>query len=457
MMYIRKIIAILIIPLFLFLSQAESESLNAVESIFTGASEFPVSLHVESVAFTQLEQFDNDRTASLNQLIRHFSMDITTDDYGSESFFYIDHEPIFSIYQQDHDNSEVSVYSFAPDSAVGQIKKNTQDHMFYQFLENRFFKLNRMLDYLYPLFEKIPSGFPDKAKTEKTSLNYSGYGKGVKKIFFSFSADEVKTLFPACLLELTDSEEVRNLIGSLVFEGPQKIILLMDTEDRLLRFNYDGKVGTSAENIRKLSIVCRSVRDSKVKKDKITIKAPAVKGYDRDNIVYERIIDQTNQEQPEIYFDYQLDYRSGTDRKKVHFYSEVSMDTNSVLSGKITYDEKGSNPAQTIILRPDFSIQNGGEYSGTLEITRKTGKIVNSGMLLKVIISRGNTIQHPDLNGLTMINPDTEEGSAAFEEIQETLAGILIQKLLRLPKEDTDFLNHDIDDADWYSLSDIIL
>jgi len=457
MKYLRRIIAVLIIPLLLGFSQGVSETYHhATDLIYTGASEYPLNIRIDSVSFSHLAQFDSARTESLNRLIKHFSMDITTDNYGSESVFYIGQESLFSLYQQENGESTVSVYSFAPDIAVEEMNRNTQATVFSHFLESRFFLLNRMLDHLFPMFEKIPTRFPDKAKTEKTSLNYTGYGKGVKKMTFQFSSDEVKTLFPGAFLELTDSDEAGSLLNSLVFDGPQKIILLMDSEDRLLRVNYDGKVGTSEESIRKLSVVCRSVREENVKKDKLTIKAPAIKGYDRDNIAYERIIDQTNTEKPVVYFDYQLDNRSGTDRKKVHFYSDLSLDADSSLSGKITYDEKGSDPARTIILHPDFHIQNNGEYSGILEITRKSGKIVTGGMSFQVCISRGNDIQHPDISETSVIHPENAEGSAAYEKIQETLSGILIRKILRLPKEDTDFLNHDIKDTDWNSLTEII-
>ena len=89
------------------------------------------------------------------------------------------------------------------------------------------------------------------------------------------------------------------------------------------------------------------------------------------------------------------------------------------------------------------------EYTGTLEITNKTGKIVTSSVLSGFSI--GESIQ-----------PDTQKkeqtGSQIIkitgnEDIPEDAIRALIQKMLTLPDEDTEFLRKDIPDEIWKLLT----
>ena len=195
----------------------------------------------------------------------------------------------------------------------------------------------------------------------------------------------MKSVFSGILDELTVSDDTAKLIRSLVFDGKQKIILIYDADDHLLRLNYDGKAGHSENDIRKLSVICRSVRNDGLIKDKITVKSPAVKGYNRDNVTYERILDYKTPENTSIVFDYQLDNRSEENRKKIHWFAELDRKETAV-NGSITYDEKGTEGNQTITVQPELLLSNG-EYSGTLEITRKSGKIVLCDVVSQISLS----------------------------------------------------------------------
>jgi len=451
-----RMIVLLMIMLIAFMQAVVAENEALPDLIFNGNIQSPVTIHADSISFSYLSPFDELRTESMNRLMRHFSFDITSDgDKRNDCFVYIDEEPLYSEIEMEKDQSVLSFYSLAPESVFARKKKESQDD-FLSFLDNRFFILNRLLDDLYPLFEKIPLKFPDKAKTEKVSLNYTGYGKGVKKMIFSFSAEEVENEFPSCLLELTDSKYIAELLNSMIFNGPQKIILIYDSEDHLLRINYDGKAGFTEDDIRKLSIVCRSVRNNDNKKDKLTIKAPAVKGYNRNNIIYERTIDLSESIQKSMCFDYQLDNRLGTNRSKIHFYSDLSL-KGTEFNGNMTYEQSGTNGDHKTVIKPEMNVNDKGEYFGTLEIIRKTGKIVLLGMKASVLVSAGNFIQYPEMALSSVIDAESESGIDALSDVQDEIAGILINRITSLPKEDIDFIYHGISDSDWNLLFDSIM
>lgn len=453
---IRKITALMIIMLLSCMIRAKADDYIITDLLFSGNVHTPLDIQLDSIHFSQYTPFDDVRTESFNRLIQHLSMGISADQYSSRSDFFVDQDLIFSFIQQQNEQYSLSQYSFAPDVIIEQKIADDSDISFSSFLDKRFFVLNQLLDDLYIMFEKIPSAYPEKAKTEKVSLNYTGYGKGVKKMTFSFSAEEVKNSFPSNLMMLSESQEARDFLDSLAFDGPQKIILVFDTDDHLLRVSYDGKTGFSDNDLRKLSVVCRSVRNNYIKKDKLTVKSPSVKGYNRDNIVYERSFDATDQEHQRLSFDYQLDNRYDKDRNKIHFSADISL-SDSVLSGNIIYDIKRPDSDNTIVLKPEFQIIKDGECAGILEITRKTGKIVLYGLSAHVSLSAGKAVGLTNIAQSTTINSDSEAGTNAYSDLQKEMASILVRRLISLPKEDIDFLNHDIDDTEWSSLFDSII
>ena len=448
---ILKVLALLT-ALFTGIHSAGAESENVMRLLTTGISRNPLKVHIDTVRFNTLAPFDEERTESLDRLIGHLSVDITTDHHHSDSVLYVDGDPFLSITEQTLNDSTISVYSLAPEMVFESRNHDTQT---YDFLENRFFVMNRLLDDLYPLFEKIPLRFADRAKTEKVSLNYTGYGRGVKKITFQFSSDEVKSAFSDILNELTVSDDTAKLIRSLVFDGKQKIILIYDADNHLLRLNYDGRAGLSENDIRKLSVVCRSVRNDGLVKDKITVKSPAVKGYNRDNITYERTLDYTEPDHAGIVFDYQLDNRFEDSRKKIHYYAQLDR-KDAAVNGSVTYDEKGTERDQTITLQPELLLSNG-EYSGTLEITRKSGKIVLCDVVSQISLSNVKEFIQQEISQSAVIVSDSENGMAAFDSLQQAIAAALVTRLVRLPAEDLDFLNHDLDPADWTTLVDSVI
>ena len=66
----NRTIGLFLLSLFLSFSCARAEPF---ESLLTGTFEEPFSLEISAPAFRKLKQFDEDRTASLNQLLQHLS------------------------------------------------------------------------------------------------------------------------------------------------------------------------------------------------------------------------------------------------------------------------------------------------------------------------------------------------------------------------------------------------
>lgn len=421
------------------------------ELILSGKYELPVSVCISSPQYKQIAQFGKERTEYMNSLIKHIGITVTTDGDISETALTVDSEPVFTYISWETDSVQHTVYSFEPETVYERKNTEGEDYPFLQFLEQEFFILNRLLDDLYPVFEKSAEVFRDFGKPSAANLNFRGYGKGVRKLTIPLSDQYVKEHFPGILTELAVTDESRAFLGKLIFSGPQKIILLYDQDDRLLRINYDGAVGLSEDSIRRVSLVWRCLRSGDQKKDNLTLKTPALKGYDKYNISYERLVDLSDDSVHSVSWNLQIDLKSDQVRKKISFTAELNT-TDSQIEGDTVYSEKQGGTEKRIVIVPSLRKENDADYSGTIEITNYSGKIVISSIQAGIKIYKGEKLAAPANPTAGMsdeLNPDDTERE---NEVQERMNSLLIRRLLKLPAEDLLFFSLDIPEDAWNSI-----
>ena len=409
--------------------------------LLTGEFDSPVTFSLYAPEYVQLAQFGKERLDSLNRLLRHFSVTVRSDHRGSETVLCIDQEPLLSI-------QETQTATNGQNQNLNK-EKNTDKNELTSFLDNQYFRLNRLMDDLYPVFCKAAELFPEITGKSSVALNFSGFGKAVSRMTIQFPSEYVSEHFPEALTDLCDRQSTRTDLQKLVFQGSQKIVLLLDQNGNVLRINYDGTVGVSDAEMRKISLVWKCLRSGDHIKDSLTIKTPAVKGYDKDNITYERELDISDPSNRKLKWDYQLDQKKEKERTKIRYTGDLlSGDMNS--SGKIQYNVKGNSvPEHSIIITETVSEEKESENAGTLEITNKTGKIVTSSVLSGFSIDESiqSETQKKEQTGSQIIMTPGNEG------ITEETIRILTQKMMTLPDEDTEFLRKDIPDEIWKLLT----
>lgn len=420
--------------------------------LMTGETEAPVSLIISSPEYKTISRFGEERKDSLNRLLKHFSLSVDTDGNTSETVVMIDQEPVYSYIEATEENIQKTVYSLCPDKVVvQQVKGSEDDSSVLTFLNDQFFLMNKLLDELYPAFEKSAEVFSAFAKESSVSLHFNGYGKAVKRTTINLPEQYVSEHFPVVPAELAASPECKAFIGSLLFKGTQKIVLLYDQDNRLLRINYDGKAGFSEDSIRKVSVVWRCRRSDEEKKDHLTLKTPAVTGNDKYNLTYERNVYTGSQDNRIIQWDLQLDFRKGQNRKKSGFKADLTFAEN-MLKGEVSYSEKQDGSETKVIIVPSIHKEKPFEYAGTIEIANYSGKIVLDRTEYTVQVSRGKDLIVPEV----LKYQEYEAGEKGIvtddEQIRDLLSGALIRKLLSLPAEDLVFLNSDIPEDVWNTL-----
>ena len=438
---IRKTITMIIAALCLFSGSKGIGEKYPGHYLLTGEYESPVTFSIHAPEYTQLAQYSKERLDSLNRLLSHVSVAVSSAQDRTETVLYIDQEPIISITdtQAETMNRE----------QIQTDEENADKDEFISFLDEQYFRLNHLMDELYPVFCKAADSFPEFAGRTSATLNFSGFGKSASKVTIQFSSDYVSEHFPDALADLCENQSTQDDLKKLKFAGSQKIVLLFDQNNNVLKVNYDGTVGMSEDEMRRISLVWKCLRSEDHVKDSLTIKTPAVKGYNRDNISYDRELDFSEPENRKLKWDYQLDQKKEKDRTKIRYTGDLTSEgTNS--TGKISYNVKGSSILEhSIIITEVLGKEKEAEYTGTLEITNKTGKIVTSSVMSGFSI--GESIQ-----------PDTQKkeqtGSQIItitgnEDIPEEAIRALIQKMLTLPDEDTEFLRKDIPDEIWKLLT----
>ena len=412
------------------------------EELMRGVFSSPTSVTVSSPSYKQIAQFGKERTENLNRLLKHIGISVTLDGDLSETYLSLDGETVFSYVEKDAGSDMRTVYSFDPDTVY--IRNRENGNGFTGFLEDHFFSLNRMLDDLYPVFERSAEAFSAFSKSSAANLNFRGYGKGVRKVTIALPTQYVSEQYPGVIAGLAGTKESRKFLEKLLFNGPQKIILLYDQSDRLLRINYDGEAGLTEDSMRKVSIVWRCTRGEDGKKDNLSLKTPAKKGYDKYNLTYERSIIPAETSGYTADWDLQIDLKEGEIKKKVSFTAALSEAENR-LDGKIIFQEKQEGLETKITVIPALEKENNGVYGGTIEIASNSGKIVTSSVTAQVRLSTAS--EKPVMPG----EPETK-ATGDTDLIQDRISSILIRKLLSLPAEDTLFFSTDIPADIWNSI-----
>jgi len=183
------------------------------------------------------------------------------------------------------------------------------------------------------------------------------------------------------------------------------------------------------------------------------LKTAEVKGYDRDNITYERDYTVTDDENASVSWNMQIDRKQGQVKRKTQFSAAISL-TAGTLSGEITYNIKQDSTDQTIGVSTEIVKENRSEYNGILEITNKKGKIVTSSIKTGIRLGAGESMKTPSVSTNTDLEymPAGHDAGAELNDTQMDFTQVLVQKLLELPKEDLSFLSKDIPDEIWNTL-----
>jgi len=427
---------------------------TGLRTLLTGEFGFPVSISISSPTYQKLARFGEERLVQLNRLLKHFSVITRTDGKNTETDILIDEETVYSVLETVQEKRIRQIYSIDPDTVY--IRENTDGNedtsAVNRFQNHDFFPLNHLIDEARNIFENVGKTFSEFSKEEKVSLNYRAYGKAVRKITIRFPKEYVDDNFPSALASCAPENAVRLCLEKLMFEGVQRIILVYNEDDHLIRVSYDGYAGLAGDSLRKVSLTWKCLRTDDRMMDELTLKTPAVKGYDKYNLSYMREYDMTDPENQRLNWKMDLDRREGTVRKMFSYNANLGIE-NAVLAGQITYSEKGEGQEKRTVFIPSVTVSDRDEYSGTLEIQDYSGKIVTSDIVCNIYASRCEHLQIKEPKNAAIVETADADGRDALKKTEEKIAVQLIRRMMKLPKDDIIYLSDDIPDDVWNTLT----
>ena len=452
----RRLICILLITLIGAVSMtaasaAGTDDKTGFSALVTGELTGPVNISFSSPAFGKIAQFGKDRVSALNRLLQHISIEIGTDGNSAGATVSVDEEPLFTVYEKNDNENIKTICSFGPGQCYSITGRQADEPSFATFLERDFFRLNRILDESYILFDKMPDAFPEFVKQGTSGISYKGYGKAVKKAIIQFTAEYVRDHFPQVPAETAKNEELMHFLKDLVFQGSQRITLQYNADSQLMSVSYSGTVGLTEDSLRKVSLTWKCLRSEAQIRDSISFKSPSVKGYDKYNFTFERdICNHSETTTPLISWDYQLDQKEADLKRKMAYNGEVSM-SDPLITGHIQYTEKQNGQEYKLMFVHEMKKENSQSYRGTIEITAKKDKIeLCSVKSLLHIFSDGNVAIQNKEDAQT--DPDIYEGNRGEDILQGKLYSTIIRKLITLPSSDIEFLKQDIPENLWNSI-----
>lgn len=418
--------------------------------MLSGEFETPVNINLSEFSFGKISQFGQERTESLNRLLSHISLNIRMDQNDSETTVLIDEDPLFTVSSMTDRETTGSVFSFNPGQIYINYGKEEKEDDYFLFLEHHFFPINRLMDEMYAFFEKTGISFPEYTKPGSSGMQYKGFGKAVRKITIQFPSDIVRDKFPGILSGLCDSEECRHFIEQMSYQGTQKITLQYDQDQKLMCVNYNGAVGMNADNMRRVSLTWKCKRNNECIKDNLSLKTPSIQGFDKYNISFTREEILNHDEMQQIQWDYQIDLKNNDVKEKTQYIAQLS-ESEGVISGEISYEERQNGTTDRLQITPKIRKENGSSYDGTIEISRKKGKIETSRIRSRFSVESSPMYHITRKDGMELHSENTDDEHTA-DILNEKMYGIILQKLVTLPQSDTGFLRQDIPEELWQSI-----
>ncbi len=432
-----------------------------------------------SAEYRSMATFDEHRAEALNRILKHLSLRLHSGKNVSGIFLLADGTEMTGILSRQVENEKQTAFTFDPEKVYVFSDENplaeasSDDFSAAMEKTERLEMLHRGLEDGYALFCELPGRCGEKAKSTDTKKRVNGFGTAVRSISIQFTGEEAESGVIQELLKDPQTGTTPAFFSGLFFSGRQKVNLLTDEAGRALLIQYSGKAGRSEETMRDIRLEWRCLRTENLLKDQVTVKSPAVKGTDRDNITLERVLETVTEaksdssksagnrtegqdtENPEEavrkeVYSLTCSYDRVAQRERIRTEIKCSLELADQWTGSLLWTDKSTDETNKTEFRPALKVNAAGEYSGTLEILRYSGKIAAEDLMLTLRMGPADDPEWPEKAEILR-----EDGMTADEknELQSNLlgraAGIFLRTALGWPPEDLIYLSEGLPEENW--------
>ena len=442
---IRKKSTAFVLVLLLFFQGIRYASASEIrEFIRCLGSEQPLCYEL-TAEFGKLPQFDETRTEKLNLLIRHLSFHGFLDSEKAALTVSVDDADLFSVFQiqTSTDGETQTILSTDPNHSYTIPGRTPGEQISGLSFLNVFGDISEQTNIYFSLetfagfFEYLLDTFQEKCGSVGILEKYKDYGTAVSRINLRLDADELSACIHDYSKELPMFSGIPDL-RKLIFSGRQDFEFLVTEEGKIMKIRYGGMTGYSEEDLRTVRLEWKTVRNTSVERDELSLRTPNKDASRRNNFLLEhewRISDEGKES---------FSWKAETDvleegirtRGMIQCSAETDQDH---LSGSFseTVAEKGLNTGKEVLF--EVSCSQVDQYSGILEIISKKDKIESGRLKIGFILSKDIPfVSEADIP--EPINVSEEEYSGIIQK----LISAFLSELLKLPAEDLVFLTEGI-------------
>lgn len=401
--------------------------------------------------------FDDNRCAQLNALMKHLTLHLNSYVTDGETLnrvaLKVDGADAAWMMQKENAAETQLRLSWKPEvtySAAG----NALDMVSGVALEG--FPTDKLvwLEECPALVDNLCDALQDYGKASSIKTNIKNMGMARKKIIYTVPKADAQLFWDAVADSCPDGSSLGNLLAGMTVSGQQKLIVWRDAEGALLRIEYAGKCGKSADTLRQVKLIWRLCRTEDAVRDDINLKTPAVTGGDYNTLTLTRNLLQD--EKGTVTLDGKFSYTVKAGKEKSSFSGEVDLTSkpdgeDTLLAGSMMVKSKqpGDDAASSTVVKPDVRLGVSGKtpvVSGKVQVQQLYDGHVVEDAVIGVEVTPGAA--------LTWERADITVDMDAMDEQQlldmtQGLSEAVVPHLVLLPQEDTLYLSADLPEEVW--------
>ena len=438
----------LLIALVLIPAAGLAGTIDDLMKLLTRPADRPVAMEIQAEA-VHVPELGETRLEWLNRLLGHITFRMSAGDGTEEETILIDGKPVMGCTARTGTEGRVWQFSFDGETAYRAEDGGDLLEMFsgvsadFSGLDY-YSEMAVLLDGFYRFFEGLPAQFPEYSDLSRTNSPYKPYGTAVKKWTIALPEDILQSDQMKAYLEGDGMEAVKEYLSHAVLAGRQRLTLLTDADDRLMKVNYTAKAGLSEEDMRSVNLDWRCLRGETGYRDVLKLTTPGA-GSRRDNltITREMVIDP---EKGETYTgSIETDRVADRVRTLILLTFELKASGDSV-TGSLTEKTTVGGERTYTEITADLARNAQEEYRGSLEIITKLGKIEKEHYRIQLTAEKAAAPEWKDLPVKTL-------GRSDRNRIAEKAANVFLKALIPIPEKDLQYILADLPEGWWARMS----
>ena len=439
---LRKIAVLLLAAVFcLHPVSGMTSVLEETEQRLMGDGAFSLSISPQVGAYPPFGEL---RLEQLNLLLNHVTLRCAARDEWSEVAVLTDGNETLTMRRKQKDGSGATQLSVLPgitwlesgESMLGLTRETGAGETWDQI---RF--CWQLLEEGITFFTRLPERCPDEAG-EKAIRQKLRTGTAVRSVSIRIPQEAVQEGRMALLAEqAADTPVLQKWLEGMCFRGKQSFTLMFDEENRLLKIQYSGRMGTDTDHQRNVRLEWKCLRDGNSRIDELTLKTPAVDGSERDNWQLSR--KWTADEEESFSFSGEYDRKGPEGKRKISW--EAALSGTEEISGEVAWTVTEGRDSRKTVLRPVFSGTDERKYQGRIDILQYSGKILQEELMLSFLLDSEPAVEWEENTSERVWSGDEADSAS----LKEKLAAALLRGLLRIPEQDLVFLSDEIPEEDW--------